>query len=69
MNDRKAFRLMMALASVILVSMLALAFLAGQGVIHGLGLQEMNQTATASFNISEEVEDRLFNFTSRLIPR
>ena len=64
MNDKNAFRVLVALASVILVSMIALTVLARMDLIHGLGIQHANQTATASADQFKDLQRQFSNFTS-----
>ena len=68
MNDVVTFRIIVAVASIILVSMITLALMTNMNIIHGLGTREIGQTSTVSANFSEEVEDRLFNFSSGFLP-
>lgn len=55
---------MAAIAAFILVSMLALSILARMNMIHGVGVQDLNETATATAEIGDEVGRRFLNLTS-----
>ena len=65
MNDKNVLRVMVGLASVILVTMITVVVLARMDLIQGIGLQHINQTS--SNNPIKEVEQQLYNFTSSLL--
>lgn len=64
MDDRNALRLMTAIAAVILVSMFAISILARMNMLQGVGVQNLNETATASAELNEEIGRRFLNLTS-----
>jgi hypothetical protein len=64
MNARNTFRLMIALASFILLSMLNLAILARMDLVQGIGIQQINETTAASANSGEELGEQFYNLTS-----
>lgn len=61
-------RVIVALASVILVSMITLTVLARMDLIQGIGVQNINQTTTIATDQIKELERQFSNFTSRLLP-
>jgi len=64
MNYKNVLRVMVGLASVILVTMITVVVLARMDLIQGIGLQHINQTS--SNNPIKEAEQQLYNFTSSL---
>jgi hypothetical protein len=68
MKDSNTFRVLVALASVILVSMITLTVLARMDLIQGLGIQHTNQTTTASTDHFKDLEQQFSNFTSTFFP-
>jgi hypothetical protein len=68
MNDTNKLRALMALSSALLVAIFTLTVFARMDIIHGLGVQHINQTSSASTGESiREVERQLFNLTAKFL--
>ena len=67
MNDKKALRATVVIASAILLSMFTLATLSRLDLIQGVGVQDVNQTTTSIEEI-KQIQEQFSNFTASFMP-